>query len=87
MLLNAGMIESWNAADVDTNFRTIGHGINIKTGVKGADIERRRSQIRMWRYVELKSFQSREHACGFISGVDAEMGHRSMSGDALEGQA
>src|SRR5687768_328581 len=87
MLLNTRMIQSWNAADIDADFREIGHGIHIEAGVNGADVEGRRSQVRMRRHVELKCFQGREYPRGLIGGVDAEMRHRSMGGDALQGQA
>ena len=81
------MIQSRNAADINADFREIWHRIHVEAGVNGADIECRRSQIRMRRDVELKCFQSGEHARGFIGSVDAEMWHRSMGGDALEDQA
>src|SRR3954449_13006652 len=87
MLLNACVIQPWNAADIDADFSEIGHGIYIQAGANSADVEGRRSQIGMRRHVELECFQSRQYAGGFIRGVDAEMRHRSMSSDALQRQA
>src|SRR4051812_29336848 len=81
------MMQSWNAADIDADLRQIGHGIHVEAGVNGADVERRRSQMRMRRHVELKCLQSREDTRGLVGSIDAEMRHRSMGGDALYRQA
>src|SRR3954470_19992352 len=81
------MIQSGNAADINADFGEVWYRIHVEAGVNGADIQCRRSQISMRRDVELKCFQSGEHARGFIGGVDTEVRHRSMGGDALEGQA
>src|SRR4051812_19612280 len=80
------MIEPWNAADIDADFGEIRHRVYIKPGANSADVESRRSQVRVWRDIEVKGFQRRQYTRGFVGCIHAEMRHRSVSGDALEGQ-
>jgi hypothetical protein len=81
------MIQPGNAADIDADFSKIRHRIYIQAGADRADVQGRSAQIGMRRDVELENLQRCEHARRLVGGIDAEMRHRSMRGDALQRQA